>query len=311
MKTNIVNAITGRNALIAILASALTIGSAEAVNPNFQAGDLVLFFQQSGGPGIPFILDLGPATTYRDATSNILNIANVVSGANSVANGSLTGSTGGSPVGGGFGSTWFDDPSVFWGVATVRSSSSGTAAQVNGDPSRTLYVSAPRTSVNTQSNAWSVGTGSLTTASNNILSMVNRLGSIPAAATDRLIEGTATSQVDDRNPFLAANQPGTAFGLFTGGIEASFSAGTFGTMGGIAAESGLDLYRILATTAPSGTVITDGNTTPGDGSYEGTFVIDNTGSVSFIAPVPEPATISLLATSAILGLARRRRTRVA
>ena len=99
------------------------------------------------------------------------------------------------------------------------------------------------------------------------------------------------------------------FGLFTGGVEATFNTGTFGTMGGVAAESALDLYRILATTNPIGTVISEGVTTPGDGSYEGTFVIDSAGSVSYIAPVPEPATVSLLGVSAVLGLVRRRRTR--
>lgn len=313
MKTNILKTIARKTGLIALAAGAFTISPAQAVNPNFLAGDLVLYFQQFGGTGIPFMLDLGQATIYRDATSNILNIANVVSGINSTLNGSLTGSTGGSPAGGGYATTptaWYDDPTVFWGLATVRSSSSGTSTQVAGDPSRTLYVSAARTAVDTQSNPWSVGTGSLTTASNNILNMVNRLGTIPGGATDRLIEGTGLSNVDNQNPFLGSN-PGTAFGLFTGGVEASFSTGTFGTMGGVAAESALDLYRILATTNPSGTVISEGVTTPGDGSYEGTFIIDNTGSVSYIAPVPEPATVSLLGITAIFGLVRRRRTRTA
>ena len=309
MKTNISKAIIKQIALATITAAAFSIAPAQAVNPNFVAGDLVLYFQQFGGTGIPFMIDLGPATTYRDATSNILNITNVVSGASSIATGSLTGATGGSPVGGGYSATWYEDPTVFWGVAAVRSSSAGTSAQVNGDPSRTIYVSAARTDVNTQSTPWSVGTGSATGTSNNILSMVNRLGTVPAAATDRLIEGTGTSFVDNQNPFLGSN-PGTAFGLFTGGVEGTFNTGTLGTMGGVAAESALDLYRILATTNPAGTVITDPAAPLGDGTYEGTFVINNTGSVSFIAPVPEPATVSLLGISAIFGLARRRRLRV-
>ncbi len=292
--------------MLAMTAFALT--PAKAVNANYAAGNLVLYFQQYGGPAIPFMIDLGPATAYRDATANILNIANVVSGPSSVANGSLTGSSSGSPTGGGFAANWFDDPTVYCGLAAVRSNSSGTTTQVNGDPSRTIYVSAARPAVGTQSNAWSISTGTMTTAATNIGQMANRLGSIPASNTDRLLEGTSTSFVDNQNPPFGTGQ-GTAYATFAGGVQSNFGTGTFGTLGGVAAESALDLYRILATTNPSGTVISEGVTNPGDGSYEGTFVIDNTGSVSFIAPVPEPATFTLLAASAVLGLTRRRRTR--
>lgn len=285
-------------AILAAAGVALSSSAAMAVNPDFVAGDLVVYFQQRGGTNT-IMLDLGTATTFRDATSNILNIANL---GTELANGTN-----------GFGAGWANDSSLFWGIAGVRSSSSGTSAQVAGDPSRTIYVSQDRTTLGTEGTAgsagWSVGTGSATTASNNILAMVNRLGTVPSGATDRLVETTSLSNVDNQNPFLGQN-PGTAFGLFPGGVESSFGAGTFGSLGGVAAESAIDLYRILATTNPVGTVISDG-AGAGVGSFEGSFVIDGSGSVSYImAPVavPEPSMMTAgLALGAIATMTRKRR----
>ena len=286
-------------AILAAAGVALSSSAAMAVNPNFVAGDLVVFFQQRGGTNT-IMLDVGQATLFRDATSNILNIANI---GTELADGTN-----------GFGSGWANDTSLFWGAAGVRSSSSGTSTQVAGDPSRTIYASQGRTTLGTAgtagSSGWSVGTGSATTSSGNILSMVNRLGTVPAGATDRLVEPTSSSNVDNFNPFLG-NNPGTAFTQFTGGVESSFGAGTFGTLGGVNAESSLDLYRILATTNPAGTVIS-GGAGPGVGSFEGSFVVDGSGNVSYVVadvvPVPEPSMMAAgLALGAVATMTRRRR----
>ena len=287
-------------AILAVAGVALSSSAAMAVNPNFVAGDLVVFFQQRGGTNT-IMLDLGAASTFRDATANVLNIANL---GTELADGTN-----------GFGSGWANDTSLFWGAAAVRSSSSGTSAQVAGDPSRTIYASQGRTALGVEgvagSPGWSVGTGTATTASNNILQMVNRLGSVPAGATDRLVEPISASNVDNQNPFLGQN-PGTAFGLFTGGVESSFGAGTFGTLGGVNAESAIDLYRILATTNPAGTVIS-GGAGAGTGSFEGSFVVDGSGSVSYIiAPVavPEPTTMTAMLVLGCAAASMRRRRQV-
>ena len=63
-------------AILAAAGVALSSSAAMAVNPNFVAGDLVVFFQQRGGTNT-IMLDVGQATLFRDATSNILNIANI------------------------------------------------------------------------------------------------------------------------------------------------------------------------------------------------------------------------------------------
>ena len=299
MNTNTMHIKSKKFGLLALSIVGLSIAPAGAVNPNFTAGDLVLYFEQFGGSQT-LMLDLGAAWTYRGVTTNRLNIANI--------GGTLTGSTGSGGMG--LTSTWYDDPTVFWGIAGVLSTSTQTSSQTNGDPSRTLYISQPRdASVGTAGVVNSTGWGpfsntSMTNGASGIFAQNSRLGSVPTVGTDRLVEGTGTSSVDNQNPFNIAGNPITAYSIFPGGVMSSFSTGTYGALGGVAAESALDFYRIVATNNPSGTV--PGTLDTGD--FQGSFVIDNTGSVSFIvAPVPEPATVSLLATGAVFGLVRRRR----
>lgn len=285
-------------ALSAAVLCGLAVSAAHATNPNYAAGDLVLYFEQFGG-GSTVMLDLGAAYNFRNLTSNQINIQNV-----------------GSDLSSAFGANWFNDSTVFWGAAGVRSSGIGTTTQVNGDPNRTLYISQNRSAIGTEGSASSSGwgpfaDGNMTTASSGILGQNNRLGTIPASATDRLTESTTASNVDNQNPFNIAGNPTTAFGIFPGGVMSSFSAGTLGTLGGVAAESALDLYRVLASTSASGQV--GGTLRTGD--FQGSFVVDNGGNVSFIvAPVavPEPTTMgATLVLGCVAGAMRRRRRETA
>jgi hypothetical protein len=119
------------------------------------------------------------------------------------------------------------------------------------------------------------------------------------------VEAATASNVDNQNPFLGDNL-GTAFGtLVPGGVMGGFGNTSYGTIGGVAAEGALDLYRILGSSTAAGTVENGGLRVP---QYQGTFVIEQDGDVSYIAPVPEPSTFALLAGSAIFGLIRRRRS---
>jgi hypothetical protein len=119
--------------------------------------------------------------------------------------------------------------------------------------------------------------------------------------------------VDNQNPFQGVSPnftPGTAYGGFPGGVMANFeAANAIGSFGGQSVESALDLYRILASTSAAGTVDVG---TLRTGQYQGSFVIDQSGDVSFIVtdvvPVPEPATmVAGLALGAVATLTRRRR----
>ncbi len=281
-------------AILAAAGMALSASSAMAQNPNYAPGDIVLFFQQVGFSNT-VALNVGAATTFRDTTSNILNIANIGS---QLSNGMT-----------GFGASWYDLTNLWWGASGVRSNSTSTTTVTNGDGGRTLYVSRDRTAVGTEgvssSTAWSVGgDGAMTTAANNIISLVNRMET--TSVTTTLVEGTASSNIDGQNLFNILGTPTTSFGTFTsGGVQGDFGAGSFGSLAGITAEGALDIYRILAV-SPGGTV------EPGTvraGQFQGTFVIEQDGDVSYIVtPVPEPATmVAGFALGAVATLTRRRR----
>jgi len=276
--------------LAAAIAAGMSLAPAQAQNPNFAPGDLVLFFQQFGGSNT-LILNVGAGTLYRDQTTSLINLANV-----------------GTELVGAFGVNWFDDSTVYFGIAGVRSASTGTTTHVDGDPNRTLYVSQARGSVGVEGTAsspgWSgFGNGDMTTGANGIIAVHNRLET--QSLTDRLAESTADSAVDNQNPFLGSN-PGTAFGIFPGGVEAAFGAGSFGTLGGVNAEAAVDLYRILASTSASGQV----GGPLREGTYEGSFVVDSSGNISYIN-VPEPSSAVLMGSAALLGGFIRRRKSLA
>jgi hypothetical protein len=290
-------------AILAAGGLVLSLNSASAQdNPNFAAGDIILYAHKFGGTQT-LMLNMGnAATVFRNATSNLFDIKNI--------NTELTAISGSA--------NWYEDANLWWGVAAVADTSTSTVTPgANGDPSRTLYVSRGRNTAGTEgsasSTAWTVtANGSMTTAAGNIEQMNLRFNNGSATVTDRLLESTALSPVDNatQNSFDILGNPNTAYGIFGGGVMKKFDTGTFGTMAGVTAENALDLYRILATTnvnaapSPSGTLRA--------GSYEGSFVIDNGGDISFIVndvvPVPEPATmVAGLALGAVATLTRRRR----
>jgi len=281
--------------LAATVAAAMSASPAQAQNLSFDkdAGDIVLYALKFGGSQT-LVLNIGTGQSFRDAGSSLFNIKNI--GTELAA---ISGQA-----------NWWEDGNLYWGIAGVRSSSTGTTAQLFGDPSRTLYLSKERTAIGTVGLASSVnfadpGNTNMTTAANNIIAQNNRLETI--GTTDRLVEGTGSSVVDNANsnPFLGSN-PGTAFSVFPGGVIGNFGVGAFGTLDGVNAEGALDLYRILAANTASGQE-------PGPlrtGSYEGSFVIDQSGDVSFIA-VPEPSSAVLFGSAALLGGFIRRRKSVA
>lgn len=298
MKINAFTKTLKQFSLAALAVGGLGLMPASAQNPNFAPGDLMLYFLQFGGSQA-VIFNLGAAFIYRDAAVNIPNIINV--------NATLTGTA--SPSNAGYPTNWYDDPSIYWGLAAVRSNSTSTTAQVNGDPGRTLYLSQPRVAVGSDGVANSQqllvdSNGSMTTGSNGVIALNNRIETL--STTNRFVEPYTTSTVDNQNPFLGSN-PGTAYEIIPGGVIGKFDTGTLGTIGGVNAEAALDLYRVLATTNPTGTIVESGDTIL-NGSYQGTFIVNQTGNVSYIAPVPEPSTLALLGGSAVFGLIRRRRT---
>lgn len=286
-------------ALLALVGTALLSSTAKA--GTYTAGDLLLGFTNSS-VGSVYVLDLGSAITYRNATSNILNITNIGTDLSNV-----------------FGSTWYDNSSLYFGVVGVRSTTSGA----NGDPSKTTYLSASRPSVGTQSAVWGQGnpytSGAMGTAGSQVVGMETSfstaLASTTASNTNAAIMAKGTTTWDHYNPPTTGSQ---SFGLYsavganTAGIEQTFAAGSYGTFAGIGAvEGAVDLYRLLATTTGA---TADGKGvigTAGVGTYEGTFTLDQSGNVSFAA-VPEPSTYAMLAMGAgFLAILWRKRSQSA
>jgi hypothetical protein len=292
IKTMIKNILS--TAVLAAAGVALSASSAMAQNLNYAPGDIVLFFQQFGGTNT-VALNVGAATTFRDTTSNILNIANIGS---QLSNGTT-----------GFGSSWYDLTNLWWGAAGVFNNSTSTTTVTNGDPGRTLYVSRDRNAVGTAGTAsstpWSVGSNTdMTTAANGIIAQNNRMET--QSLTTTLVEVTGTSNIDQQHLFNIGGTPTSSFSvLASGGVQGDFGAGSFGTLGGVTAEGALDLYRIHAV-SPAGTVEAGTNRL---GQFQGTFVIEQDGDLSYIVtPVPEPATmVAGLALGAVATLTRRRR----
>jgi len=255
------------------LAFGLTLAPAMAAytNTHFTDGDLILYFQNPGSTNTVYA-DLGnAATVFRgaaagpDATNkvNFLNINDVLTGA--------------------FGATWTTDTGLYAGVAGVYSSNSTSSALVNGDPYRTVYVSAARLGIGTvgaaNSSAYNVGGNTtMTAAASGILAQNAVFANNYDAVA--VVSPTSLSQIPTYNPFLAPGIQDLGFGAFDGGVQqvgTGTSLGSFGPAGNV--TFALDLYRVLAKNTVSGQVAGDLRV----GSYEGTVTINSSGQVSFIS----------------------------
>ncbi|MEO7098353.1 MAG: PEP-CTERM sorting domain-containing protein [Luteolibacter sp.] len=287
-----------RHALLAAAATVLASPSVMAANSFYAAGDLVLYFQKEGSTNTVYA-NLGAATQFRgaasgpDATSQI-NFLDI--------NSTLTSA---------FGAGWASDATIYAGLAGVNSSNSSLNTVVNGDPFRTIYISASRdiggTVGSANSTAWVIGgntamTDAATriTTQNDILENNYDVG--------QTLSLTSISQIDDQNPLNVTGSgtfQGAAFNNFAGGVMQLGTAGDLGTFGDAGtAEFNLDLYRIVAKTGLAGEVAGDLRS----GSYEGTMTVNSSGLVSFTA-IPEPSASALAGIAAgALVLRRRRRS---
>jgi PEP-CTERM motif len=281
-------------ALCATTASLLT-SAAHAANSFYQAGDLVLAFQQEGGSQTAYI-NLGDSAAFRGAAAGAQDGVNQINYLN--INTTMTTA---------FGANWASQTNLYGSVSANWGISSTSNTLQNGDPQQTLYVSRSRDAVGTvgtpESIAWTTGTGGGHTVGssgiNNQNSILENLYTTPQA-----VSPNSVSRIDENQPFAFPGIQGLAFGTFDGGVQQVGTAGAFGTF----AETGevefaLDIYRILGKTTAPGQV----GGTLRNGTYEGTFTINSGGDVSFIAQaVPEPSALGLLGLG-MGGLVLRRR----
>lgn len=300
MKTSRIST-TAKVAILAIAGSVVGAMSASAQLVTYTPGDLVLGFRASAGTGneTNFYYNLGSTVGFRDGTTTG-NLANV---------GSFLSAT--------FGNDWFTRTDLSWGAVGNRNNVSpfppnqfiAAPGVVNGDPSATVYVSKGALSAGS-STPWSgFSSPGLTTGAGSMNGMLSGGASASTGTFNKQTAlvgsngfGAYTSSAFT-NSWTNRTAPSSDFGIFDGGVE-----GNFGTVTQLAY---LDLYRILARTDQAGTVILDGNTTVGLGSYITTLSIDSLGNIS-AAPIPEPSAFAALAGIGALGVAAlRRRRRVA
>jgi hypothetical protein len=269
---------------VALGAILVTGATAHAQNQDHAPSDLVLHFQNPGGSvgsSQTMIIALGNVSTFfrSGAPNTYTNLINI-----------------GSQLSTTFGSTWYEQTTLWAGAVGFRGTSDTLPNLYDLDPNRTIYATAKRDSVGTvgaaNSTAPSITNDATMTSTVNSINGVK--GNLEALQPDNAVGvfPTSSSFVDDRNPFLGANQS-TAYTGFPNGVQDNFfvgNLGSFGTAGTV--ELALDLYRLQARNDISGQY---GFGDPvRQGQFLGTITIDQTGQVGFTS-IPEPSTWALIA----------------
>jgi hypothetical protein len=268
-----------------LVGSVLAMASTPAMAAfTFTNGDLILGFQATGGQGSTtnVFFNLGSGTGLRD-NGNQGELGNIGGALTSV-----------------YGSDWYSRSNVWFGVfGNLNIGSSGSPefiAPVDGDPSRTVYLSKPTNSPGSGS-LYAAGTftsSALGTGANNFTGLENILPSanLTNGLGETRILTQAAAPVEWNNSWSAWNPtPGAAFGVFTGGIQQNFGKGTSSTYA--------DVERILATnTGANPTGVLRG------GTYEFTVAIGSDGSISAI---PEVSSTLLLGAIGLAAAFQRRR----
>jgi hypothetical protein len=263
-------------ALLALASSALVIPANAAVT--FTQGDLILAVR-SAVEGKTYMVNLGAATGYRDATANITNIVNIDADLDANFAG------------------WETRDNVYWSLFGVRDSDP-VGGVVAGDPGQTIYVSRAQTTLGTQRPAFNAPSG---TNHGNAATNMSGVQVLFANGTPTGL-ANATVLLDSPTGYNATSTATWAAFTATGGTVASNASGIDNTA--------LDLFRSLGNTtgaSPTGTLRV--------GSYEGTFRISDTGIVSYsttpaVGVIPEPSRALLLGLGAVGFIFRRRRTAV-
>lgn len=258
-----------RSLLLIVTAFAGCISSALGAPFAFTNGNLILGFQATGGTGSGrnVFVNLGSGTGFRD-NGNRGALGNIGTTLASV-----------------YGADWYTREDLYFGVIGNLNSNPntgiGSAAAVNGDPSRTFYLSTA---------AASPGTGQLIPAGSYPGSSLGSAGSFLNGTELVLLQDPSTGVVGglqaeadgaaildstDQNHASAWNNswtnwnpvPGASYTVFTGGIQQNFGKGGSSTY--------VDVQRVLSTNtgaSPTGVV--------GGGTYETTIAISSTGAIT-------------------------------
>lgn len=284
-----------RQILSALAGIALGLGfGANTASAAFTNGDLILSFQATGGTGATttVVANLGAGYTYRDATSNMLNIINI---------GTLLTST--------YGADWYERTDLYFSVngnyAAGYNPVNQGAPVVNGDARNTIYVGRSKTDGNPATyNQYSYAASAMGMVG-TLMQTYN--GAVATALAGDNAATIPTATVNTIEDFTTpAGSLLVNFGNFPADFNQAFSPGVLFNVGGVDYQGGLGLQRINRVDGTTG-VLTGNVVIPGivagSGSNEGMFAIRDNGQVDYLA-VPEPSTTALFGLAA-LGLGMR------
>jgi hypothetical protein len=225
---------------------------------SFNDGDLIIGFQALTGLGVNknVFFNAGPGTAIRDNPS-LGTLGDI-----------------GATLSATYGSNWYNRTDLYFGVIGNLNGGEPTGAfgvpPVNGDPSRTFYLSQaasfPRTG--TLIAAGSYPSAALGSAATKLGGLEAILPLIEAEADGAAVLVQGNSPVEWNNSWTIWNPtPGAAFDVFTGGIQQNFGKANLKTH--------VDIQRVVASNTgaiPTGVV--------GGGTYETTISISNTGKIT-------------------------------
>ncbi|MDB6003550.1 MAG: hypothetical protein JWR15_537 [Prosthecobacter sp.] len=254
----------------------------------YTTGDLLMAFRSTTSTANTFVVDIGQASLYRDATSSI----DVTGSLGASLNAGLTAA---------FGAGWAIDAGLYMGIL------GGSQTALTGDGTGNVsYVGKLGTGSSLDAGYSTLAGGARNALAGRVLDFSNNASgsgsfnpfvSNGANAANVSLGGKAaviaTSNSNDYTDYI-----GTAYfdSLPLGGELKVTDA-----FGG----SKLDLFRILGNV----TGATDAPTAAGVSQFQGSFSISNTGTVSFdpgVVAAPEPSRVILLGLG-LSGLFLRRR----
>jgi len=293
---------------MAAAALALSVaGASAAADDDYDANDLQMFFQNpTGSVGSTTIVTYSLGSTwdlFRDAaTPGDVNYGAVINLGN--INATLTTA---------FGANWTSaNATIFAGAVGNKGSTNPAATSLsNNDYARTVYITKPRAGAGTYQTANSP-TAIVDPADTSVASTISSANSVQLTQANPYSVGTASTIIDDQNPFIPTTTiPTLAYTAIAGGVQGSLNSSTYNYDSISNVVLGLDLYRVtpVANHASSWETLNSiSGVSNGAGYYLGTITIGSNGDVNFVA-IPEPSTALLALGGAVTAafLARRRR----
>lgn len=275
-----------------LFAAVLSTGTLFATD-DFAQGDLALAFYSLSGasPGIfgteYYVFNLGPVASFRENTQNDVSVTTVNP---TISSGNIA-----ADLASVFGSDWAEGNTVrMMAVATIQG---GLSA--NGDPSRTIYFSAARSSLDAGQKGYDAITpfiyyqgnsGGNTIGSALRAQINNDLTSFLYTATNGAIgSGNVTSGANvsgnrlttSYTPNLSAYVPPATATFFKLGVSPAAVLGEGALPGTANVEAAVDIFRVLNTTTAADLTSgsSSGDAVAGQGQFIGCITLDTAGNL--------------------------------